>query len=112
MYQLSQSVREPPASVTVNTRLSDGISQRCLARPGFEQHAERLQQVIGRLVRAMGILDLLEDRKLAARSHVHFELTDAVLQVVIHALGGTARRARGTTASCLRGCCAGRETAA
>ena len=33
MYQDSQSVREPPPSVTVNTRLREGISQRCLARP-------------------------------------------------------------------------------
>ena len=33
MNQLSQSMREPPASVTVKARLSDGISQRCLARP-------------------------------------------------------------------------------
>src|SRR5690242_10286143 len=33
MYQLSQSVREPPASVTVNARFSDATSQCCFARP-------------------------------------------------------------------------------
>ena len=33
MNQLSQSVREPPARAAVNARLSDGISQRRLARP-------------------------------------------------------------------------------
>ena len=32
MNQLSQSVREPPPSVTVNARFSDAISHRCVAR--------------------------------------------------------------------------------
>ena len=57
MYQLSQSVREPPASVTVNDRFSDGISQRLLRAPGLEQDAERLQQVVRRLVIAVRVLD-------------------------------------------------------
>ena len=74
MYQLSQSVREPPASVTVNARFSDGISHRCLARPASIDDAERLQQVVRRLVIAVLVLHAHEDRELAPRPHVDLEL--------------------------------------
>ena len=87
MYQLSQSVREPPASVTVNARFSDGMSHRCFARPASSDDAKRLQQVVGRIVLAVRVLDAGEDRELAARPQVDFELADAVDDVVVDALG-------------------------
>ena len=87
MYQLSQSVREPPPSVTENASFSDGISQRCFARVPSIAHAERLQQVFRRIVLAMLVLDAGENRELAARPEVHFELRHAVDDVVVDALG-------------------------
>ena len=88
MYQLSQSVREPPPSVTVKARFSDGISQRCLARlPCIEHDPIRLQQVVGGVVLAVLVLDAREDRELAPRAQVHLELADAVDDVIVDALG-------------------------
>ena len=45
--QLSQSEREPPASVAVNVRPNEGRSHRCFARPAVVLDAVRLQQVGG-----------------------------------------------------------------
>ena len=47
----------------------------------------RLQQVVGRRVLAVLVLDALEDRELGPWTHVHFELRDAVDDVVVDALG-------------------------
>ncbi len=87
MNQLSQSVRDPPASVAVKARFSDGISQRCVARPFSNGDAKGLEQVLRRLVFAMRVLHALEDRELAPRPHVDLEQADAVDDVIVDALG-------------------------
>ena len=58
-----------------------------LGAAGVHRDAERLQQVLGRLVIAVRILHAGEDRELAARPHVHLELGDAVDDVIVHTLG-------------------------
>ena len=76
-------MRDPPASVTVNTRLSAGISHRCLARPASMTTRCRLEEVVGRLVIAMVVLHALEDRELAAGAQMHFEFSASVDDVVV-----------------------------
>src|SRR5207248_11122416 len=53
----------------------------------LQRDAERLQQVLRRIVVAVDVLDAFEDRELAARPHVHFELPHAIDDVVVDALG-------------------------
>src|SRR5262245_25713984 len=57
-----------------------------LGPAGFECDAERLEQVLGRIVVAVGVLDAVEDRELTTRTHVDLELADAVDDVVVDAL--------------------------
>ena len=58
-----------------------------LGAPRFHRHAVRLQQVLGRVVIAMRVLNAFEDGELAPWPHVDFELPDAVDDVVVDALG-------------------------
>ena len=73
MNQLSQSVVEPPPSVTVNASFSDGISQCCLARVPSIEHPERLQEVVRRIVVAMLVLHALENRELPPRPQMDLD---------------------------------------
>src|SRR5206468_10154832 len=58
-----------------------------LRAPCVHRDSERLQQVLRRLVIAVRVLDALEDRELAARTHMDFELRHAVDEVIVDALG-------------------------
>jgi hypothetical protein len=87
MYQLSQSVREPPASVTVNERFSDGTSQWRFARPDSSATRYGLRRLSGESWVAVGVLHAGENPELAPRPHVDLELADAVDHVVVDALG-------------------------
>src|SRR6187431_65046 len=58
-----------------------------LGAASLHRNLERTQQVVGRRVIAVLVLDTLEDRELGARTHVHFELRDTVDDVVVDALG-------------------------
>src|SRR5215510_2900968 len=58
-----------------------------LGPAGFERHTIGLEQVLGRIVVAVRVLDAVVDRELAPRPHVDLELADAVDEVVVDPLG-------------------------
>src|SRR5439155_2744150 len=59
-----------------------------LLRPAaLHRDAERPQEVLCGIVRAMLVLHAFEDRELPARSEMHLELAHAVDKVVVDALG-------------------------
>ena len=73
MNQLSQSVREPPASVTVNRDSARG-SPTAAWRGPLECRRGRASAGCRRIVVAVLVLHAFEDRELAPRAHVDFEL--------------------------------------
>src|SRR3984893_8166529 len=68
------------------SQIQRGNLPSLLRAPRLHDHAIRPQQVVGRRVVAMLVLDALEDRKFIARAHVQLEAADPVDDVVIDAL--------------------------
>src|SRR5262249_18541699 len=58
-----------------------------LRAAGIHRDAERPEQVVGRFVIAVRVLDAGEDRELAPRPHVDFVLPDAVHHMVVDTFG-------------------------
>ncbi len=63
-----------------------------LCAPGFQRDVVWPQQILGRIVIAMLILDAFENRELALRPKVYLEAADTVDDVVVHSLGVAAVR--------------------
>src|SRR5262249_10943289 len=57
-----------------------------LRAAGIHRDGERLEQVLGRIVIAVRVLDAWEDGEFAPRPHVDLELRHAVDEVIVHAL--------------------------
>ena len=54
--------------------------------PALHEHAIRLQQVVGRVVLAVLVLNALKNRELASRAEMNLKQADAVDDVIVNAL--------------------------